>query len=208
MYFSFKNNFFLRENRDGFEGVQRRGHVKGAVCPRSSQTLDREHRWNNAGLVRRGWSGEKNGEKTTLAKNTEWKRAVGQGEPHFRLRYRSARPYASIMPPEENPWEEVPRLAHELSAHAVKIVLEACFLIAWALVIWGISEVLSRIEPHMPDWSRLMFKWVEIGFALFLLSQMFLLRVTTFDKAVIRAGLLLRRTKNAMMGIMRPPATS
>jgi hypothetical protein len=59
--FSFKNNFFLRETRDGFEGVQRRGHVKGAVCPRSSQTLDREHRWNNAGLVRRGLSGEKNG---------------------------------------------------------------------------------------------------------------------------------------------------
>jgi hypothetical protein len=23
---------------------------QGAVCPRSSQTLDREHRWNNAGL--------------------------------------------------------------------------------------------------------------------------------------------------------------
>jgi hypothetical protein len=59
--FSFKNNFFLRETRDGFEGVQRRGHVKGAVCPPSSQTLDREHRWNNAGLVRRGLSGEKNG---------------------------------------------------------------------------------------------------------------------------------------------------
>jgi hypothetical protein len=44
--FSFKNNFFLRETRDGFEGVQRRGHVKGAALPRSSQTLDREHRWN------------------------------------------------------------------------------------------------------------------------------------------------------------------
>jgi hypothetical protein len=57
--FSFKNNFFLRETRDGFEGVQRRGHVKGAVFPRLSQTLDREHRWNNAGLVGRGLSGEK-----------------------------------------------------------------------------------------------------------------------------------------------------
>jgi hypothetical protein len=75
--FSFKNNFFLRETRDGFEGVQRRGHVKGAVCPRSSQTLDREHRWNNAGFVRRGLSGEKNGEKTASAKNTEWENGCG-----------------------------------------------------------------------------------------------------------------------------------
>jgi hypothetical protein len=70
--FSFKNNFFLRETRDGFEGVQRRGHVKGAASPRSSQTLDTEHRWNNAGLVRRGLSGEKNEKKTTSAKSTEW----------------------------------------------------------------------------------------------------------------------------------------
>jgi hypothetical protein len=66
VYFSFKNNFFLRETRDGFEGVQRRGPVKGAVCPRSSKTLDREHRWNNAGLQRRGWSGEKNGKKNVF----------------------------------------------------------------------------------------------------------------------------------------------
>jgi len=54
-----QNKFFLRETRDGFKGVQRRGPVKGAVFPRSSQTLDREHRWNNAGCERRGLSGEK-----------------------------------------------------------------------------------------------------------------------------------------------------
>jgi hypothetical protein len=30
-YFPFKNNFFLRETRDGFGGVQPRGPVKGAV---------------------------------------------------------------------------------------------------------------------------------------------------------------------------------
>jgi hypothetical protein len=111
------------------------------------------------------------------------------------------------VPPDENPWEEVPRLARELLAHTVKIVLEACFLIAWALVIWGITEVLSRIEPHMPDWSRMMFKYVEIGFALFLLSQMFLLRATTYEKAVARAGKLLRRTREAMTGVTRPPTT-
>ena len=45
-----QNELFLRETRDGFKGVQRRGPVKGAVCPRSSKTLDREHRWNNAGF--------------------------------------------------------------------------------------------------------------------------------------------------------------
>jgi len=48
VFFSFKTNFFFAKTRDGFEGVQRRGPVKGAVCSRSSQTLDREHRWSNA----------------------------------------------------------------------------------------------------------------------------------------------------------------
>jgi hypothetical protein len=112
------------------------------------------------------------------------------------------------VPEEEKPWEEVPRLARELFAHTVKIVLEACFLIVWALVIWGISEVLSRIEPHMPDWSKMMFKWVEIGFALFLLSQMFLLRASIFEKALVRAGQLLRRTRGAVTSITRPPTTN
>jgi hypothetical protein len=104
------------------------------------------------------------------------------------------------MPPEENPWPEVPRLAHELFAHAIKVILEACFLIAWALVIWGISEVLARIEPHMPDWAKVMFKYVEIGFALFLLCEMFLVRATIFEKAVVRAGQILRRTREALRG--------
>jgi hypothetical protein len=59
VFFSFKTNFFFAKTRDGFEGVQRRGPVKGAVCPRSSKTLDSEHRWNDAGFERRGLSGEK-----------------------------------------------------------------------------------------------------------------------------------------------------
>src|SRR6266700_115089 len=63
VFLSFKTNFFFAKTRDGFEGVQRRGPVKGAVCPRSSKTLDREHRWNNAGCGRRGLSGEKMKEK-------------------------------------------------------------------------------------------------------------------------------------------------
>jgi len=71
--FSFKTNCFFAKTRDGFEGVQLRGPVKGAACPRSSKTLDREHRWNNAGCERRGLSGEKLKERKTSAKNTEWK---------------------------------------------------------------------------------------------------------------------------------------
>jgi hypothetical protein len=59
VFFSFKTNFFFAKTRDGFEGVQRRGPVKGAVCSRSSKTLDREHRWSNAGYERRGLCGEK-----------------------------------------------------------------------------------------------------------------------------------------------------
>jgi hypothetical protein len=109
------------------------------------------------------------------------------------------------VPPEENPWEEVPRLARELMAHAVKVILEACFLITWALVIWGISEALAQIEPHMPDWAKLMFKYVEIGFALFLLCEMFLVRATVFELAVTRAGELLRRIQESVTGVTRPP---
>jgi hypothetical protein len=70
--FSFKSNFFFAKTRDGLKGVQRRGPVKGAVCPRSSETLDREHRWNNAGFERRGLSGEKMKTEKTSAENTEW----------------------------------------------------------------------------------------------------------------------------------------
>jgi hypothetical protein len=57
--FSFKNNFFLRETRDGLPGVQRRGPVKGAARPRSSQTLDGEHRWKTPSLKGAGEVGEK-----------------------------------------------------------------------------------------------------------------------------------------------------
>ena len=66
VFFSFKTNCFFAKTRDGFEGVQRRGPVKGAVRSRSSKTLDREHRWNNAGFERRGLSGEKNGKKNVF----------------------------------------------------------------------------------------------------------------------------------------------
>ena len=41
------------------------------MCPRSSQTLDREHRWITP-VVEARVEWKKNGEKTTSAKNTEW----------------------------------------------------------------------------------------------------------------------------------------
>jgi hypothetical protein len=44
------NRLFSLRNPRRFEGVQRSEHVKGAASPRSSQTLDREHRWKNAGF--------------------------------------------------------------------------------------------------------------------------------------------------------------
>jgi hypothetical protein len=125
-------------------------------------------------------------------------------ERHFDLPSGSPKLILPTMPLEENPWREVPRLARELLAHAVKVVMEACFLITWACVIWGISEVLARIEPHMPDWARMMFRYVEIGFALFLLCEMFLVRATIFERAIVRAGQILRRTRLVVRGATGP----
>jgi hypothetical protein len=77
VFFSFKTNCFFAKTRDGFEGVQRRGPVKGAVCPRSSKTLEREHRWNNAGFRRRGLRGRKNRKgAVTSTKNSESREAA------------------------------------------------------------------------------------------------------------------------------------
>jgi hypothetical protein len=73
VFFSFKTNFFFAKTRAGFEGVQRRGPVKGAAFPRSSKTLDREHRWNNAGLRRRGLSGEKMKSERLRLRTPSWR---------------------------------------------------------------------------------------------------------------------------------------
>jgi len=76
-----KNKFFLRETRERFEGVQRRGPVKGAACPRSSQTLDREHRWKNAGSERARVEWGKNGEENVFGQEHRMEKAI-----LFRLR--------------------------------------------------------------------------------------------------------------------------
>jgi hypothetical protein len=49
-YFPFKNNFFLRETRDGLGAFSGADLSRARFLTRSSKTLDREHRWNNAGL--------------------------------------------------------------------------------------------------------------------------------------------------------------
>jgi len=73
VFFSFKTNFFFAKTRDGFEGVQRRGPVKGAGKFRVHR---RPLTGSTAGITpvvkRRGLSGEKMEKKTFSAKNTAW----------------------------------------------------------------------------------------------------------------------------------------
>jgi len=66
LYFSFKNHFFLRETRDGLGAFSGADLSRARFLTRSSKTLDREHRWNNAGFERRGLSGETNGKKNVF----------------------------------------------------------------------------------------------------------------------------------------------
>jgi hypothetical protein len=60
------NNFFLRETRDGLKAFSGADRSRARFLKRSSKTLDREHRWKNAGLQRRGLSGEKNGKNNVF----------------------------------------------------------------------------------------------------------------------------------------------
>src|ERR1700730_3827401 len=72
-----EKQLFSSRNPRRMEGVQRSGSVKGTACPRSSQTLDREHRWKNASFERaRVEWGKKWRRKASSAKNTEWKRRL------------------------------------------------------------------------------------------------------------------------------------
>jgi hypothetical protein len=54
-----QNRFFLRETRDGLRAFSGADLSRARFLTRSSKTLDREHRWNNAGFERRGLSREK-----------------------------------------------------------------------------------------------------------------------------------------------------
>jgi hypothetical protein len=88
---------------------------------------------------------------------------------------------------------DVTRVAVELVIYALVIVTESCFLCVWALVVWGVAATLQLIEPNLPDWAPKMFRYVEIGFSLYILSQLFIRRVGVFENA-IRS---LRRLKRA-----------
>jgi hypothetical protein len=71
VFFSFKTNFFFAKTRDGFEGVQRRGPVKGAGKFRVHR---RPLTGSTAGITpvlrRRGLSGEKMGKERRLLLKT------------------------------------------------------------------------------------------------------------------------------------------
>ena len=72
-YFPFKNNFFLRETRDGLGAFSGADLSRARFLTRSSKTLDREHRWNNAGLqkARVEW-GKKWKEKRLRLRTPHW----------------------------------------------------------------------------------------------------------------------------------------
>jgi len=79
---------------------------------------------------------------------------------------------------------EAKHVAAELVTYALVIITESCFLCIWALVVWGVAYVLQRIEPHMPNWAPMMFRYVEIGFALFILAKLFIARAEVFENAL------------------------
>jgi hypothetical protein len=72
-FFPFKNNFFLRETRDGLRAFSGADLSRARFLTRSSKTLDREHRWNNAGLqkARVEW-GKKWKEKRLRLRTPNW----------------------------------------------------------------------------------------------------------------------------------------
>ena len=91
---------------------------------------------------------------------------------------------------------ETKKVLLELLTYALVVATESIFLCIWACVIWGVTEVLTRIEPHMPDWAPTMFRYVEIAFAIFILSKLFIVRAEVFEEAIRRA----RRVTRACRG--------
>jgi hypothetical protein len=67
---SLLKNIFSSRNPRRLRSVQRRAAVKGAAGPRSSQTLDGEHRWKTLFLKRAG-EVEKKRETRKMVKNTK-----------------------------------------------------------------------------------------------------------------------------------------
>jgi hypothetical protein len=96
----------------------------------------------------------------------------------------------------QSPLSEPRKVLLELVTYALVVATESFFLCTWACVLWGVTEVLKRIEPHMPDWAPMMFRYVEIAFALFILSKLFIVRAEVFEEAIRR----LRRVTRAWLG--------
>jgi hypothetical protein len=76
---------FSSRNPRRFPSVQRRAAVKGAARPRSSQTLDGEHRWRTlslkgAGEVEKKWGRR----KTASVRNTKQQNWSGAGGENLR----------------------------------------------------------------------------------------------------------------------------
>lgn len=100
--------------------------------------------------------------------------------------------------PRDLHWSDEPkRVALELAVTFLVLILEGCFVCVWAAVVWGVAKVLGLLEPHMPDWARTLFRYVEIGFALFILAKLFLLRADVFEHALVRARGLMRWGKRS-----------
>jgi hypothetical protein len=93
----------------------------------------------------------------------------------------------NTVPGNDIDWLREPgKVLRELASAVVLLVLEGCFLCLWAVVVWGVTEVLAKIEPRMPAWAPGLFKYVDIGFALFILAKLFLARAHVFEAAIRR----------------------
>ena len=96
----------------------------------------------------------------------------------------------------QSPLSEPKEVLVELLTYALVVATESVFLCVWACVLWGVTEVLKRIVPHMPDWAPVMFRDVEIAFAIFILAKLFIVRAEVFEEAIRR----LRRVTRAWFG--------
>jgi hypothetical protein len=92
------------------------------------------------------------------------------------------------------PLTETGEVFSELVGYALVIIIEGCFMCLWGGVVWAVSHVFDWIEGGIPHntWAPTLFKYAEIGFAVFILCKLFLRRAHVFEEALIRARRLMR----------------
>jgi hypothetical protein len=86
-------------------------------------------------------------------------------------------------------FDEPKRVFFELMAYALVIATESLFLCVWACALFAVTYVLGRMEPLIEPkapWAPRMFQYVEIGFALFILSKLFIVRAGVIEEALRR----------------------